>query len=165
MTTIALSPTVFSKLSLVSSTVATAFLSKKGGQCTLDNHVRRPVRALAHRTAAFRLAGSGTRELARRARGARPVALADGGPRRAARAARRRRRNPALPGTSRPHLGRAGGLSKPGQRPLRGRAAEIAAAYLLVRLFAARNRGFLARACVGRRADLPGNLPRRPGAG
>src|SRR2546426_8905322 len=121
MTTIALSLTVFSKLSLVSSTVATAFLSQKGGQCTLDNHVRRPVRALAHRTAAFRLAGGGGGKLARCARRARMLALADGGSRCAAYPARRRGRDPALPGTLLADMGWAGGLSKPGQRPLRGR--------------------------------------------
>src|SRR5258707_3149712 len=82
MITIGLSLIVFSKLSLVSSIVATAeILSKKGLQCTLDNHVRRPVRALAHGAAALRLAGGGAGEMDRRARRDKPLACAHRRPR------------------------------------------------------------------------------------
>src|SRR5258706_13864521 len=108
MITIGFSLTVFSKLSLVRSIVATGgILSKKGRQCTLDNHVRRPVRALAHGTAALRLARGGARELARCARRKRPLAGAHRGPRPYARAGRRGRGHPAHARAARTILGRA----------------------------------------------------------
>src|SRR2546421_7190229 len=67
--TIGFSLTVFSKFSLVRSSVAIVVLPEKSVQCTLDNHVCRPVRAISHRAAALRLAGRRARQLARGARG------------------------------------------------------------------------------------------------
>src|SRR5882672_9804999 len=119
MITIGFSLIVFSKLSLVSSIVGTAgILSKKGLQCTLDNHVRRPVRALAHRAVALRLAGCRARKLVRRARGQWPLVRAHGRPRSAPRAARGRRRDPAHARASRPTLGRSGDFPEPPRRAL-----------------------------------------------
>src|SRR3954468_5586337 len=106
MITIGLSLTVFSKFSLVRSSVATAgHPFKKGLQCTLDTHVRRPVRAFAHRAVAFRLPRGRARELARRARGARTVVRAHRGSRPAAPATRRGRFHPANARPSWPILG------------------------------------------------------------
>src|SRR3989442_9414524 len=111
--TIGFSLTVFSKFSLVRSSVAIAVLPEKSVQCTLDSHVCRPVRAISHRAAALRLAGRRARQLARCARGGRTLAGAHRGFGPPPRAARRRRPGVARAPKPPAPLGRGRGLLKP----------------------------------------------------
>jgi hypothetical protein len=76
MITIGLSLTVFSKLSLLSSIVATR-ASQKKLSVPFDNHADRSFRALAQRPAALRLAGRGARSWLDARAAAEPLAGAD----------------------------------------------------------------------------------------
>src|SRR4051812_25894529 len=90
--TIGLSLTVFSKLSLVSSTVATKSLSRINLAVSAvysRHHVRRPVRPVADRAAALRITGRRACQLHGGEERKRQVAAAYGRPRQGAGAARR----------------------------------------------------------------------------
>src|SRR5712672_3187666 len=63
ITTIGLSLMVFSKSSLVRSTVATAKSFRGEGECIVDNHVCRSVRAVSDRSAALRISHRGPGKL------------------------------------------------------------------------------------------------------
>src|SRR6185436_3520602 len=124
-------------------------------------YVRRPVRALAHRPAPFRLTGCGACQLARRPRRRRSLAGAHRGPGRAPHPARRGGRHPAHARAAGPRLGRPGALSEPAQRELQGRPRIPR--HVLVWLHTPRDRGFVDRSRVRRRADLPRHLLRADG--
>src|SRR2546428_10827353 len=111
--TIGFSLTVFSKFSLERSSVAIVVLLEKSVQCTLDNHVCRPVRAISHRAAALRLAGRRARQLARCARGGPTLGRHHRGFGPPARAGPRRLPCPAGAPQPRAPLGQTPCLSKP----------------------------------------------------
>src|SRR6266513_2302906 len=159
-TTRGFSLTVFSKFSWVRSIVAIAVLSEKSVQCTLDTHVCRPVRAVSDRAAALRLAGRRARQLARCARGGRTRGSAHRGSGSAARAARRRRPDPARARKPRARVGRAGGLSKQAPHALPRRARKPCRQDLCLRLQQERGRRFRPRYELGR--CLSRNLPQWP---
>src|SRR5471032_109878 len=124
----------------------------------------RPLRALAHRPAAYRLAGGRHGQLPGRQSPPRPVA---GAHRRRRRRPQRGRRRPAHPGllaTLWHVLGRRRQLAKPPHRPVPASLAAAGRTGLSLRLLAQGNRRFAAEPdrppSAG--ADLPRHLPPRP---
>src|SRR5262249_28924338 len=124
-----------------------------------SRYVCRPFRPVADRAIALRFAGRGTCELYGGAARERQVAVTHGGPRPAARAARRRRRDPARTRDSRPRLGWRGRISEPAYRALSRSPRRAGNAHLSVRLHSQRDRRFRAR--DRRRARIRGQLPCR----